>query len=187
MDQPHNRRSSWPRWLGVLALFAIAGAVKSYLFFVVWSETTDAPQSEAELAVAAAIDEAGGGPPYIDLAAGGTVTIRRDLEADRPSGFDTLTLLAWSPARETLLRIDYPRWFVRLKTSTSLNLGTMIAAARQDWGHLDLSVSYDDLRRRGPALLLDHRLESGARIVIWTSRADRRESASAEDENQPHL
>jgi hypothetical protein len=62
---------------------------------------------------------------------------------------------------------------VRLKTASSFNLGTMIAAARQDWGHLDLSITYNDLRRRGPALVLDHRLENGARIVLWTAKEGR--------------
>ncbi len=78
-------------------------------------------------------------------------------------------MLAWTPAEEKILRWTYPRWFVRLKTSSSVNLGTMIAALKKDWDHLDLSVSYADLQRRGPALLLDHRLANGARIMLWTS------------------
>ncbi len=68
-----------------------------------------------------------------------------------------------------MLRLDYPHWFVRLKTMSSLNLGTIIATLRRDWGQIDLSISYADLRRRGPALLLDYRLANGARIVLWTT------------------
>ncbi len=182
-----GRRTWLPPLLGCLALVAVCGGVMSYLFFVVWSDSSTVPTSAAASAFAAAVAAAGGGPPYIEIAADGSVLIHRDQEGDEPADFDTLTLLVWSPSREKILRIDYPRWFVRLKTSTSLNLGTLIAAARQDWGHLDFSVSYDDLRRRGPALLLDHRLETGARIVIWTSRVDRRDPLPAEDENQPQL
>jgi len=85
---------------------------------------------------------------------------------------DALTLLGWSSSEEKLLRVDYPRWFVRLKTAASFNLGTMISVARGDWGHLDLSVTFDDLRRRGPGLLLDHRIENGSRILLWTSTKD---------------
>jgi len=100
------------------------------------------------------------------------VVVHRDQEGDELASFDTLTLLVWTPADGRILRFDYPRWFVRLKTSRSLNQGTFIAMVRKDWGHLDLSVSYNDLRRRGPALLLDHTLENSSRILLWTSVAD---------------
>ncbi len=45
----------------------------------------------------------------------------------------------------------------------------MIAFVFKDWGQLDLSVSYNDLMKRGPALLLDHWMENGSRVVLWTS------------------
>ena len=155
-----------------LAIFVLAAAAMSYLFLVRWTDVTDALPTEAERIFAAAIVEAGGGPPYIEIADDGTVHVHRDQESNELGDFDTLTLLAWTPAEEKILRLDYPRWFVRLKTASSVNLGTMIAAMRKDWGHLDLSVSFNDLRRRGPALLLDHQIENGARIVLWTSTDD---------------
>ncbi|MEN8008681.1 MAG: hypothetical protein ABFS42_16855 [Candidatus Krumholzibacteriota bacterium] len=166
-DGPHR---PWLRpLLGVLIVFAILAAFMSYMFFVRWTDVTDALPTEADRIFAAAIIDAGEGPPYIEIAADGTVVVHREQEGNGTGGFDTLTLLAWTATEKKLLRLDYPGWFVRLKTSSSLNLGTMIAAVRKDWGHLDLSVSYADLARRGPALLLDHRLENGSRIMLWTS------------------
>ena len=163
-------RRPWLRpLLGFLAVFAVLAATMSYLFLFRWTDVTDALPPEAERVFTAAIIEAGGGTPYIEIGDDGIVTVHRDQEGSESKRFNTLTLLAWSSVDGKILRLDYPHWFVRLKTSTSFNLGTMITALRKDWGHLDLSVSYADLVRRGPALLLDHQLENGSRIVLWTS------------------
>ena len=160
----------WLRPLLVgLAVFVMAAGAMSFMFFGRWTHVTDALPPEAQRILTAAVVEAGGGPPYIEIAADRTVVVHRSQEVQTPGDFDTLILLFWTPGEEKILRLDYPHWFVRLKTSSSFNLGTMIAAVRKDWGNLDLSVSYDDLVRRGPALLLDHQLANGSRIVVWTA------------------
>lgn len=169
MSRKSNSRPWLPPLLGCLTLFVAAAAAMSYLFLVRWSDMSDALPPEAQLAFEAAIVEAGGGAPYIEIAADGRVVVHHEQEAGELGDFDTLSLLAWSSSEEKILRLDYPRWFVRLKTSSSINLGTMISLVREDWTQLDLSVSFDDLRRRGPALLLDHSLANGSRILLWTS------------------
>jgi len=152
-----------------LTIFALAAAGMAFIFFVHWTDVTEAQQSEAERTLNAAASQAGGGTPYIEFTEDGAIIIHREQEDSVLTNFKTLTVLSWTPGDNKMLRLDYPSWFVRMKTASSLNLGTMIAAVRKDWANLDLSVSYEDLRRRGPALLLDHQLDSGARIVIWTS------------------
>lgn len=169
MEKPPPQRPWLRPLLWVLGIFAVAAAAMSYMFFGLWTDLADALPSEAEQAFTVAIADAGGGPPYIEIRADGSIVVHRELKRPEPQDFKTLTVLAWMPAEQKLLRLDYPHWFVRLKTASSINLGTMIAAARQDWGHLDLNITYDDLRRRGPALVLDHRLQNGARIVLWTA------------------
>ena len=169
MNEKSPRRPWFRPLMGCLIVFVMAAVTMSYLFLGRWTDVKDAEPSEAGLVFAAAIITAGGGTPYIEIADDGTVLVHHNQEPGEPEKFDTLTLLAWTPTDEKILRLDYPRWFVQLKTSTSVNLGTMIAAARGDWGQLDLSINFDDLSRRGPALLLDHQLENGARIVLWTS------------------
>jgi len=174
MDPAQNKttkRRPWVRPLLIgLAIFGILAAAMGWTFFGSWMQMTNTPSPEAQRLLDTAVIEAGGGPAYIEIAADGTVVVHRDQVRTVAEDFGTLTVLAWSPGEDKLLRVDYPRWFVRLKTSTSVNLGTMIAMARRDWAQLDLSVNFADLTRRGPALLLDHRLANGARIVVWTSR-----------------
>ena len=142
----------------------------SLLLFNQWSEVTRVIPSDVELLFAAAEIEAGGGIPYIEIDDKGGVIVHREQELLESSPFGVLSMLAWSPGDERSVRVDYPRWFVRFKTSSSLNLGTMIAAASKSWAHLDLSISYSDLMNRGPALLLNHQSESGTRILLWTTK-----------------
>jgi len=165
-----NRRRAMSRPLAIgVGLFVAAAAAMTYFFFFDWSSVREASEEEARRILASAVDEAGGDAPYIVIDETGVVTVNRDQEHDEPVGFGTLRLMAWLPEEERVLTLDYPHWFVRLKTMSSLNLGTMIAAALRDWEQLDLSVSYDDLRRRGPGLLLDHRQAGGVRIVLWST------------------
>jgi hypothetical protein len=152
-----------------LALFVLAGAVMSYLFLWRWTNVTAAVEAEAMELLDAAARAAGGGVPYIEIAPGGAVRVHREQESPAGPGFATLTLMDWIPAEGRIIRVDYPRWFVRLKTMSVFNLGTMIAAVRRDWKHIDLRIDYEDLRRRGPGLLLDHRTGAGGRLLLWTS------------------
>lgn len=160
----------WRRILiGTLAAFVILGGVMSSLFLGRWTRWIEVVPAEIEQVFASALLEAGQGPAYIEIADNQEVVIHREQEAASPKGFKSLILLAWSPGDEKVLRVEYPRWFVRLKTFSFVNLGTMIAAVRQDWDHLDLSISYNDLKKRGPGLLLDHQAKNGARILLWTT------------------
>lgn len=152
-----------------LGIVAVAGLVMSFLLFGRWTDVIDARQAAADSTFTAAITAAGGGRPYIEIDPDGTVLVHRELESSAPRGFGSLSMLAWSPGDEKMLRMEFPHWFVRAKTATSFNLGTIVAFWRHDWDQINLSISYADLRRRGPALLLDNRLPNGARIVLWTT------------------
>jgi hypothetical protein len=168
--KPTKAQRPWRRpLLGVLVFLAIAAATFGSVFLGSWTSVQEVVPAEIDKFFVEALREAGGGTPYIEIEQSGTAVVHHEQETVGAELFETLTLLAWAPGDEKVLRVDYPRWFVRLKTSTFVNLGTIVAAARKDWNHLDLSISYGDLLKRGPGLLLDHRSQSGARIVLWTT------------------
>lgn len=170
---PGGERGQPRRWLrpllGICAVVAIAGIAVFLVFLVRWTSVTRIEPSEVDRVFAAAVQEAGGGEPLVEIADNGVVTVHRERPETRPRVFDTLTVLAWAPNDAEVLRVDCPRWFVRLKTASSFNLGTMISIWRQDWGRLDLNITYDDLKKHGPGLILDHRTRTGARILLWTA------------------
>lgn len=155
--------------VGIFAGLIILGGLFASLFLGRWANWIEVVPSEVEQVFAAALLEAGDGPPYIEMAENGEVIVHHEQEAAHPDGFKQLIVLLWSPGDDQVLRVEYPRWFVWMKTSSFVNLGTMIAAIRKDWDNFDLSISYKDLHRRGAGLLLDHQAEDGARILLWTS------------------
>lgn len=160
------------RWLGplilVLLLAAAAGLVVSWLMFSSWSEVRTATGVEIEQAFSEALAEAGNSAPYLEISAQGTVQIHRELEGDTRVALETFVVLAWEPEGERLVRVDLPYWFVRMKMTDSLNLGTLISVLAKDWKNLDLRVAERDLELRGPGLLLDHTRPDGARILLFT-------------------
>jgi len=67
--------------------------------------------------------------------------VHRELERDAPTDLSTFVVLAYDPDDDDLLRVDVPFWFVRLKTSGPINLGTLLSALSSDWDNLDLSIT----------------------------------------------
>jgi len=166
LDGP--RRRGWRAVLIGFALIALLGLGISAAMFSSWSRLEAASPEDAAAAFAAARVEAGGGEPYLAISDSGDVRVRRELERQEPVELEALHLLAWDPGRSRMLRVRFPFWFVEVKMNEALNLGTLVSALAGDWEHLDLRVAEEDLRRRGPGIVLDHALPSAARILIWT-------------------
>jgi hypothetical protein len=160
-------RSRLLRWGLGFVVFAVVMAGISFLTLSSWSELRRATPAEAAAAFAEARATAGGGPAYIAIDPDGTVHVRRELEREEPAELAALHLEAWDPGSGRLVHTRFPYWFVRLKLSRTLNLGTFTTFLAGDWEHLDLAVTEDDLARRGPGLVLDHETAGGARILLW--------------------
>jgi len=165
------KSSSRPLAWKVVALLLVLGAAGFGLFLVTLGRWSDV-RTMSPAGAAAAFDDVlaglGGGPPYVEIDAAGTVSVHREQEQDEPTPLETLYLLSWEPGPERLARVAFPFWFVRLKTTDELNLGTLTTALAGDWENLALSVTTDDLERRGPALVIDHARTDGGRILLWT-------------------
>ena len=160
------------RWLAPLAvgfaLVAVAGLGVSALMFARWSDLQVVTAAEASVAFADTLSELGGDPPYLEVSPGGEVSVRRELEKPMRHRLRALHVLAWEPRGGRLVRVDFPFWFVRVKMTRAINLGTLTSALAGDWQNLDLRVSADDLARRGPGLILDETFADGRRILLWT-------------------
>jgi len=163
-----SRRS---RWIGTLISFAVVGAVGltvSAGLLSNWTRVRSVEPAEAERAFSDALAKSGGGTPYVEIAADGTVTVHREQESSKPFALRTLHVVARRPDGDRLVEIAFPFWFVRLKLSGTLNLGTLTTLLAGDWSRIDLRVTANDLRRRGPGLILDHRPARGGRLLLWT-------------------
>src|SRR5215831_15560302 len=86
---------------------------------------------------------------------------------ERPNGTvrpETLSVMAFDPNDEKLVRMELPFWMLRLKaggTGFSMGGGGDMNLAR-------LRLTVEDLERFGPTLILDHKDMRGARVLVWT-------------------
>jgi hypothetical protein len=172
VNSTRKRRWRWAAWGAlVFAILAVTGIQIALTMFSRWSEVRNLSSEDAAREFSIALNRAGGGTPYVEIAPGGGVIVHRDQENDELTPLATLHLLAWEPDSGKLVRIDFPFWFIRVKMNDTINLGTITSALAGDWENLDLEVSVDELERRGPAVVIDHTLPEGSRILLWTEKA----------------
>jgi hypothetical protein len=147
--------------LGVLALFVVAGAG---LYFV--SRHIDTKHTSGADAVRA-FDDARARfrdqKPLIEVAGYGRRPQTRDLSKvpSSPQRPEHLWILAWDPEEERIVKISLPFWLLEMgRRRIDVNTDGF------DLNELDLDVK--ELRRIGPALVLDFRESNGERVLIWT-------------------
>jgi len=162
-----RRRRWWFAAATAAVALTVVGAAGLYLFSR-WTELATVTPEVARAAFVDARVRARDGPPYLEVLEDGSVLVHRDLEGETPVALRALNVMAWEPVGERLLTIEFPFWFVRLKMSKALNLGTLTTTLAGDWQNLDLRVSEEDLQRRGPGLVLDQVASDGSRILLWT-------------------
>lgn len=163
-----KRRRPAVTLLIAFALFAVVMFSLSMLVLSSWTETTSAGSDEAEQAFAAIRARHGTNAPVLSIDPGGGVHVASDLVRSASSELESLHVLSFVPSSMKLVDVEFPYWFVRMKLSDTINLGTITSFIAGDWGNLDLRLTEDDLDALGPALLLDHELQSGARLLLWT-------------------
>lgn len=164
-DKP---RKPWVVPLVVLGIFALIMAVVGAITLASWGDLRKVDPGEAQRIFAEARAQLGDSPAYIELSSDGSTLVHRELEQAQPSELQALHVITLESSSSRLLEIAFPFWFVRLKMSRTMNLGTLASILAHDWKNLDLNVSEDDLERRGPGLVLDHTASSGSRILLWT-------------------
>ncbi len=159
---------TWRNLVLLLVLMAGVGLVVGGLVFRGWSRIELATPAQAASAFADQFSQIVDQRPYLTIADAGTVGVDRTLEQGSESEVQALWLLAYEPGAGRLVRVRFPFWFVKLKTTNQLNLGTLVSLLSSDWEHLDLAVTQNDLAQRGPGLVLDHTRTDGGRILLWS-------------------
>jgi hypothetical protein len=145
----------------LLALFAIAGAG---VYFVSRHIQTD--RASGADAVRAFDDVRGRFKeqrPLVEIESRGRKPRTRDLTKvpSSPNQPEHLWILAWDPDEERMVKVSLPFWL--------LEMGRRRIDVNTDGFDLDdLDLDVKELRRIGPALVLDFRETTGERVLIWT-------------------
>lgn len=153
---------------GALLLAFIAVVAAGVFFVVRQMDTEPASEASADRTFAEARSRFEGQEPIIQIDAGEglvrTRIARRPPEDPTGPTPDTMHVMAWDPEEGRIVRLSLPFWLLRLGNRGSIRFSS--DRTRLSFENLDLTV--DDLARYGPALIVDHKMPHGERVLIWT-------------------
>jgi hypothetical protein len=147
---------------GVICVIAVAGMGVYYVSkYVDATKSTTADAARTFEAVRTKYKE----PPLLEMDRDERVHVRKRI-VELPTSkvkAEHLWILVWEPGDERLVKMSMPFWLLR------------IGKRKIDFANSDQSIDLDrleldmeQLERIGPVLLLDHKVPSGQRVLIWT-------------------
>ena len=172
VQDPRRNRRTWISIaiaaviiVGFLAAAAIGGTA---YFFYNHVHTQSAETADAAKEFDAARGRFAGQQPLIEMRRGDEPLLHREMLKSERAGrpLESLRVLAYNPDDERLVRVSIPMWLLRLApTSRRMSfLSDNGVDVDSDRVHLTL----DDLERRGPGLVLDHKDRRGSLVLVWT-------------------
>jgi hypothetical protein len=148
---------------GVAVLVTVAGAGIYFVSHHIHAERTS--DAEAWNAFDVASTRFRGQRPLYELDSAGRPRLAR-IAADIPAApnpAESLSILAWNPDDQRLIDVSLPLWMIGLSHTRMV-----LSHSDHRFDLRQLNLDEDDLRRIGPALVLDYRDRDGARVLLWT-------------------
>lgn len=149
-----------------LLALAVVGGVAFFIYRHVDSTFTNEINAREEFV--AARQRFAGQPALIEMRGGHEPVLHRDLIKNGPGStrkLERLRVLAYDDDAGKLVRVSIPFWLLRMFPSKNLSLlndeGIDIDTDR-------VRLTLDDLERRGPGLIFDHRDRRGSLVLVWT-------------------
>lgn len=104
-----------------------------------------------------------GQKPYLVIKDGEPVV--SDAPAAEPGKpVEALHIIVWDPDERKVIKLNMPFWLLRMTKGQPIKIASN---DDPDGQHVTLQITADDLARRGPGLILDHREASGERVLVW--------------------
>ena len=104
-----------------------------------------------------------GAGPVLRLGADGTVIDRRPPGNGGAHAIANIFVMTYDASARRLTETRIPFWFFRVKAPAA-----EYAFGGTGLDFRKLGVTAADLRRYGPALIVDHTTAAGGRLVVWT-------------------
>ena len=151
--------------VGLLAAAAVGGTA---YFFYNHVHTQNAETADAAREFATARQRFTGQPALIEMRRNDEPLLHKELitreAVDRP--LESLRVLAYDPDDEKLVRISIPFWLLRLAPSNKRM--SFLNENGVDFDSERVHLTLEDLERRGPGLVLDHKDRRGSLVLVWT-------------------
>jgi hypothetical protein len=170
-----ERRSTRKTWIsvviaaiivvGMLAATAVGGTA---YFFYHHIHTQTAESGDAAKEFAAARERFAGQPPLIEMRRGDEPLLHRELIKSGGAGrpLESLRVLAYDPDDAKLVNVSIPFWLLRLAPTNKRM--SFLSDNGIDFDSERVHLTLEDLERRGPGLVLDHKDRRGSLVLVWT-------------------
>ena len=163
------KKTSWAVIIvGIGAFVLVVGvglvAVVGYVIYQQFAfQAKSATESSAEQEFADIVEKFQGQKPYLVIKEGEPV-VSDESPAAAGQPVEALHIIVWDPDERKVIKLNMPFWLLRLTKGQPIR----ISSNDDPGGHaLKLKITADDLERRGPGLILDHREASGERVLVW--------------------
>jgi len=164
-----GKKTSWPLvFLGIGAFVLVVGvglvAVAGYVIYQqIAFQATPATELSAEQEFKKAVRKYEGQEPYLVIKDGepvindeSTSTVGKPIEAIR--------IIIWDPDKRKVVRLTMPFWLLRMSRGQPIK----ISSDDEPGSHaMHLKITVEDLEKRGPGLILDHKAATGERVLVW--------------------
>jgi hypothetical protein len=148
---------------GFIALVAVAGAGFYFFSHHIQTRTTSPAVAASEFDEVRA--RFAGQKPLVELDKSGNFVRSNHPPSGNPDAGrpEELHVLAFDRSDGRVVHITVPFWLLRLKTG-----GGHVDFNGNSMDLEDLRLRVDDLESAGPALIVDHRMPDGNRVLVWS-------------------
>ena len=163
------KKTSWTVIiLGIGAFVLVVGvgmvAVVGYVIYQQFAfQAKSATEMSADQEFAQIVEKFEGQKPYLVIEDGEPVV--SDAPASDPGKpVEALHIIVWDPDERKVVKLNMPFWLLRMTKGQPIRI-----SSNDDQGSdaVKLKITAQDLERRGPGLILDHKEASGERVLVW--------------------
>ena len=163
------KKTSWAVIIvGISVFVLVVGAglvgVVGYVIYQQFAfQAKTATEMSADEEFAQIVAKFEGQKPYLVIEDGEPVVSEEPPAAPgRP--IEALHIIVWDPDERKVIRLNMPFWLLRMTKGQPIRI-----SSHDDSGGkaMKLRITADDLEKRGPGLILDHKEATGERVLVW--------------------
>jgi hypothetical protein len=163
------KKTSWAVIIvGIGAFVLIVGvALAGVVGYVIYQQFAFQAQTATEMSAdeefAQIVAKFDGQHPYLVIKDGKPVVSKAPATAPGKP-VEALHIIVWNPDERKLVKLNMPFWLLRMTKGQPIRI-----SPHDDSGGppMKLKITAEDIERRGPGLILDHREASGERVLVW--------------------
>jgi hypothetical protein len=164
-----SKKTSWAVIIVAVSAFVLivgvglVGVVGYVIYQQFAFQAKSATEMSADEEFAEIVAKFDGQKPYLVIRNGEPVV--SDAPATAPGKpVEALHIIVWDPDERKVIKLNMPFWLLRMTKGQPIKISSNDDPDAQ---RVKLQITADDLERRGPGLILDHKEASGERVLVW--------------------